>query len=60
MSDGIWTCARCDKPILPEEEAVPIDKFSASGAGIIGHVHARCPRPSTQTAPVSRDGLIRD
>lgn len=46
-------CARCDKPILPGEKSVPLDKTSASGGGITLHVHAKlCTRPPTQTAPI--------
>ncbi len=53
-------CARCDEPILPDEEYLPVDKTSASGGGLVLHVHAKlCTQPPTQTAPVSRHGLIR-
>lgn len=48
-------CARCDKPILPGEKAVPVDKFSTSGGGITLHVHADpCVQPPSQTAPISQ------
>jgi len=45
-------CARCDRAILREEKAVKVDKFSTSGAGIIGHVHERCPRPGPYGDPI--------
>lgn len=49
----IIICARCDKPILPEEGKEPIDKMSPSGAGLTLHVHkVLCPRPRLQTTPV--------
>lgn len=49
----IIICARCDKPILPDEGYEPIAKMSPSGAGITLHVHkVLCPRPRLQSAPV--------
>jgi len=45
-------CVRCDRGILPAEKAVKVDKFSTSGAGIIGHVHERCPRPGPYGDPI--------
>ena len=33
-------CARCDKPIGRDEQALPVDKTSTSGRGITLHDHA--------------------
>lgn len=43
-------CVRCGLLILPEEKAEQVDKFSPSGAGIIGRAHALCPRPGSQVS----------
>lgn len=48
-------CARCTKPIRPDEETEGIQNLGASGAGAEIVVHARlCPRAPQQTAPTPR------
>ena len=61
MYDGIWVCARCDEPILRDDFYVTraVDAGSGPGATVVLHEDL-CTRALIQTAPVSRDGLIRD
>ncbi|WP_415949966.1 hypothetical protein [Streptomyces sp. KLOTTS4A1] len=45
-------CRHCDKPIVPGQNYIALDKFSASGGGITLHEHTNCPRtPAYPPAP---------
>jgi hypothetical protein len=53
-------CARCNEPILPGVERLPVDKFSPSGAGGTLFVHAvLCKRLPIQTSPARRAAIAR-
>jgi hypothetical protein len=60
MYDGIWTCARCDEPIMPDDFYVTqtVDAGSGPGATVVLH-EVLCRRVLIQTAPVSEAGLIQ-
>jgi hypothetical protein len=55
-------CARCDQRIGEDEERVPYDSGSPTGAGMTLWLHARpCKKALIQTSPVSRaDEPIRE